>query len=308
MWLDVGFTVLYVVVVVALSAHLTGNLVTGRLKNRIVNRQWPDHDAASIPLIHKVLHFQHVFSMFALGFTGLYIRFPFFDGGRTAMRHIHYVFMIVVTVNFAWRLWRAFFSKRRDYREFAITKTDVCTAPSCVLYYTFVKDSKPHYCKYNVLQKATYMLFIPLMLTQAFTGFALVVTPFIFGYSPRDLLLGWWLGALLGSTDLAGWYARTLHYAITWLFIILTTVHAYLSFTEDFPAVRDFFGIASVPRGERCELPESARGDRGAEEPAAAAFAPAHPQPPQAESSPEVTRTPVLRSTPVSRPFTGDAE
>jgi Ni,Fe-hydrogenase I cytochrome b subunit len=304
-WLDVGFTVLYVLVVVALSAHLAGNLVTGRLKDRIVNRQWPDHDAASIPLLHKFLHFQHVFSMFALGFTGLYIRFPFFDGGRTAMRHIHYLFMVIVTVNFAWRLWCAFFSKRRDYREFAITRSDICTAPSCALYYTFMKSSKPHLCKYNVLQKATYMLFIPLMLTQAFTGFALIVTPFISGYSPRDLLLGWWLGELLGSTDLAGWYARTLHYTITWVFIILTTVHAYLSFTEDFPAVRDFFGIASVPRGERCELPGAEAAPDLADRPAAATSAPVTPEPLQPEPAPADPRTPVLRSTPVSRPYTG---
>jgi len=305
-WLDVGFTMLYVCVVLALSLHLAGNLVTGRLKNRIVNRQWPDHDAAAIPLLHKFLHLQHVISMFALGFTGLYIRFPFFDGGRTAMRTVHYVFMIIVTVNFVWRLWRAFFSKRRDYREFAITKTDICTAPSCVLYYTFVKSSKPHYCKYNVLQKATYMLFIPLMLAQAFTGFALVVTPFIFGYSPRDILVGWWLGALLGSTDLAGWYARTLHYAITWTFIILTTVHAYLSFTEDFPAVRDFFGIASVPRGERCELPAGQPAPDAADDPAVAAAVTTDPRPPQAEPSPEATGAPVLRSTAAGRPFAGE--
>jgi Ni,Fe-hydrogenase I cytochrome b subunit len=249
--------VLYVLVVAALAVHLMGNVLTGRLKNRFVNRQWPDHEGPEIPLLHKILHFSHVFSMFALGFTGLYIRFPFFDGGRPAMRGIHYFFMIVVTVGFAWRLWRAFFAKQRDYREFAITKQDICSAPKCVLYYTFVRSSKPHFCKYNVLQKATYMMFVPLMITQAFTGFALIVTPFIFGYSPRDLLLGWWLGELLGSTDLAGWYARTLHYTITWVFIILTTVHAYLSFSEDFPAVRDFFGIARFPRGERCELPES---------------------------------------------------
>ncbi|HSL94814.1 MAG TPA: cytochrome b/b6 domain-containing protein [Thermoleophilia bacterium] len=301
MWLDVGFTVLYVLVVVGLAAHLAGNLVTGRLKNRFVNREWPVHDAPPVPILHKFLHFQHVFSMFALGFTGLYIRFPFFDGGRPAMRAVHYVFMIVVTINFAWRLWCAFFSRRRDYREFAITKQDVCTAPACALYYTFVKSSKPHYCKYNVMQKATYMLFIPLMLTQAFTGFALVVTPFIFGYSPRDLLLGWWLGALLGSTDLAGWYARTLHYAITWLFIILTTVHAYLSFTEDFPAVRDFFGFVTVPRGERCEVPGPRRGPaRGDIDQARPSLAPA-----QAEPAPAAPPRTAARLTPMGAPPPG---
>jgi len=45
-------------------------------------------------------------------------------------------------------------------------------------------------------------------------------------------------------------------------------VHAYLSFTEDFPAVKDFFGFITVPRGERCELPgvTSDEGHGGAAE------------------------------------------
>ena len=290
---------LYVLVVAALMAHLAGNVLTGRMKKRFGNKEWPDHEGPEIPFLHKILHFSHVFSMFALGFTGLYIRFPFFDGGRPAMRGIHYFFMIVVTVGFTWRLWRAFFSKQRDYREFAITKQDVCSAPKCVLYYTFVKSSKPHFCKYNVLQKATYIMFIPLMLTQAFTGFALIVTPFIFGYSPRDLLLGWWLGELLGSTDLAGWYARTLHYVITWAFIILTTVHAYLSFSEDFPAVRDFFGIARFPRGERCPWPESEAA------PAPGAPAVSRLGPPQPDEDPVDPYSDGLRSSPADRPPVG---
>ena len=60
--------------------------------------------------------------------------------------------------------------------------------------------------------------------------------------------MGWWLGALLGSTDLAGWYARTAHYLINWLFIVLTTIHVYLSVTEDFPAFLDFFGLGWTVR------------------------------------------------------------
>jgi Ni/Fe-hydrogenase 1 B-type cytochrome subunit len=242
-WLDVIFVSLYVVVVLGLSGHFVGNILTGRVKKRFVGKQWPHHEGPPVPFLPKFLHFVHVFSMIALGVTGMYIRFPFFDGGRTAMRYIHYVFMIIVTINVLWRLWYAFFARQRDWREFALTKEDIVTAPKVVLYYIFVKSSKPHLGKYNVMQKGTYILFVPLMLLQAYTGFALVTTPFIFGYSPRDLLLGWWLGVAVGSVDLAGWYARTVHYLINWLFIILTTVHAYLSMTEDFPAFQNFFGL-----------------------------------------------------------------
>ena len=57
------------------------------------------------------------------------------------------------------------------------------------------------------------------------------------------MLVGWWLGALAGSTDLAGWGVRTVHYVFNWLFIIMTTIHLYIGPIADFPAVLDFFGI-----------------------------------------------------------------
>lgn len=244
-WIDIVFTVLYVIIVVALAGHFLGNILTGRAKRRFVGWEWPHHEGGPIPVAPKIMHFQHVAAMIALGISGMYIRFPFFNGGRTAMRWVHYVAMTIVIVNLIMRLWYAFGSTRRDYREFAITKRDITTAPKVILYYIFVKPSKPHLGKYNVMQKMTYILFVPLLIAQAFTGLSLIVQkiPYI-NASPRDLLVGWWLGAMLGSTDMAGWWMRTTHYLINWLFIVLTTIHVYLSVTEDFPAFMDFFGLS----------------------------------------------------------------
>lgn len=252
-WLDVVFTSLYVVVLLALSAHFLGNIISGRAKRRFAGWEWPHHDGPPIPFLPKFMHFQHVTCMFLLAFSGLYIRFPGFifggwDNARTFMRWIHYVAMIIVTINLVWRLWYAFFSSRRDYKEFAVTKRDIVTAPKVILYYIFVKPSKPHLGKYNVMQKATYIIFAPLLIIQAATGFALVTTPIIAGTSPRDWIVGWWLGALVGSTDLAGWYMRIAHYIINWLFIILTTIHVYLSLSEDLPAFLNFFGLSVFDR------------------------------------------------------------
>ena len=152
------------------------------------------------------------------------------------------------------------------------TGRDITTAPQVLLYYIFVKKSKPHLGKYNVMQKGTYILFVPLLFLQAFTGFALLT--FIIPYtsvSPRDVLIGWWLGALVGSTDLAGWYARTAHYIINWLFIILTTIHVYLSVTEDFPAFLSFFGMGSLDREHAQHGEEHGHGeDADGQEPAPA--------------------------------------
>ena len=252
-WLDAVFVTLYVVVLLGLSGHFIGNILTGRAKRRFGKQwQWPHHDSHP-PALPKLLHFTHVGSMIVLALTGLYIRFPGFlglpPGSRTPMRYLHYIAMVIVTINLIWRLWYAFASRQRDYREFAVTKRDITTAPQVILYYIFIKPSKPHLGKYNVMQKGTYILFVPLLIVQAFTGFALLTfTIPLIDMSPRELLLGWWLGALLGSTDLAGWYARTAHYIVNWLFIILTTIHVYLSVTEDFPAFLDFFGMGALDR------------------------------------------------------------
>ena len=262
-WIDVVFTTLYVVIIIALSIHFLGNVLTGRAKRRFVGWEWPQHEGGPIPVAPKLMHFQHVAAMIALAISGMYIRFPFFNGGRWAMRWVHYVAMVIVIVNLVVRLWYAFASKRRDYREFAITKRDIVTAPKVILYYIFVKPSKPHLGKYNVMQKSTYIIFVPLLIVQAITGLALLtyVIPFTsqityFGHAGvtfRDAVIGWNLGALLGSTDLAGWWVRTTHYLINWLFIVLTTIHVYLSVTEDFPAFLDFFGLSGVEHAEEEE-------------------------------------------------------
>ena len=98
-WIDVVFTVLYVIIIVALSCHFLGNILTGRAKRRFVDWEWPHHEGGPIPAAPKFMHFQHVAAMIALGVSGMYIRFPFFDGGRTAMRWVHYIAMIIVIVN-----------------------------------------------------------------------------------------------------------------------------------------------------------------------------------------------------------------
>lgn len=252
-WMDVVFTALYVVVIVALIIHFLFDMITGRFQKKWFKGQWPEHEH-EIPASPKVQHFIHMVCIIALAVSGMYIRFPFFDGGRIAMRWVHYVAMIIVTVVLIWRLWYAFFSKNKDWREFAIGRKDIASFIGVAKFYAYLSNDKPHVAKYNVMQKMVYQVFLYLMILQAFTGFALVATPFIFGYSPRDILVGWWLGALLGSTDLAGLWMRMFHYIINWLFIIMVTSHFYLSLTVDIPCSLDFFGLRKL------EITEGAHG------------------------------------------------
>jgi hypothetical protein len=114
-WMDVVFTTLYPIMLIALAAHFTGNILTGRAKRRFGKQwEWPHHDSHP-PFLPKFLHFSHVFSMIALGASGLLIRFPQFD--RTPMRVVHYVFMFIVIVNLVWRLWYAFASRLQGVRH-----------------------------------------------------------------------------------------------------------------------------------------------------------------------------------------------
>lgn len=241
-WLDEGFKTLYILVIVFLIVHFVAGILKGRFRMKFIEKKWPTHEHAP-PTLPKVIHANHMIMMIILGVTGMYIRFPFFDGGREVTRGLHYFAMIVVTLNLVWRVWYAFRSKHADWREFAVTRKDLSTALGVLAYYGYFSDKKPHVAKYNVMQKLSYQLFFVMMVFMAYTGFALVTHKIFFGYSPRDILVGWWLGALVGSTDLAGWYARMAHYILNWMFIIMTTVHVYLSATEDVPVTLDFFGL-----------------------------------------------------------------
>jgi Ni/Fe-hydrogenase 1 B-type cytochrome subunit len=249
-WLDVVFFTLYPIILVALGVHFLGNILTGRAYRRFVKWQWPEHEHPPIKALPKFLHFQHLACIGLLVLSGLYIRFPFFTGGRPFMRGVHYFAMTVVIVNLIWRLWFAYGSRVRDYREFVVNRRDITTMPQVVMYYLFMKPSKPHLGKYNVMQKGTYILFVPMLILQALTGLALLEfwkLPYI-GMTPSDLLVGWWLGPMIGSTSLAVAYARIAHYVINWLFIIIVTIHVYLSVSEDFAAFLDFFGLGFLDK------------------------------------------------------------
>jgi Ni,Fe-hydrogenase I cytochrome b subunit len=102
------------------------------------------------------------------------------------------------------------------------------------------------------MQKAAYLMFAAFMLMQMLCGFALLEFWTIPGTSltPSAILLGWWLAPMVGGLAMAVAWMRILHYALTWVFIILTTVHVYLSATEDIPVTKDFFGFGDHGEAE----------------------------------------------------------
>lgn len=246
-WLDEAFFWLWIFVIAFLIFHFLLLIITGRFKNQFILGNWPEHDErpGATP---KWIHGIHMVGIIVLAITGMYIRFPVI-GARDTMRDIHYFWMVVVIITFVWRIWYAFWSKRRDWGEFAIRKKDIVTIPGVLAYYGYFSNSKPHVAKYNALQKMSYFLFIVMMAVQALSGI-LLIPAFI---------------NAVGIPVLLVWYMRTLHYVLNWLFIIMMTVHFYLAFSVDIPASFDFFGIG--------ELKVTPHGGGHAAEPAADAAA-----------------------------------
>jgi len=245
--MDAIFVLLFIGVWLFVAFHFSISIPKGRYRKKWIEGKWPEHDHLPV-FLPKLMHWIHLVCMIALAFSGLYIRFPFFDGGRTPMRWIHYIAMTIVGLNYIWRLWYAFFSKNRDYKKFAITKRDLKSALGVLAYYGYFSDSKPHVAEYNVMQKMSYLLFAVLMMAQGFTGLSLLTQELpMIGLSMREIMVGWWLGPLVGGVAMAGAWMRVVHYAINWLFIIMTVVHFYLAVNEDFLIGLDFFGFKKYP-------------------------------------------------------------
>lgn len=249
-WVDfIFFSLLALLVLGMYVGHLTGNILMGRAKKRFIEWEWPAHEHPA-PFATRFMHLIHVCGMITLGLTGLYIRFPFpiAIGNRLIFKYIHYIAAGVVTVNFIARIWYAFFSRHRDYKEFALTRRDLRVLVPTLMYYGFMAPSKPHIAKYNPMQKATYGYMFPILLSlQILTGFSLIFYSYIL--AP--------LGPSIGGIALARVYVRLAHYIINWLLILVTFAHVYLSLTEDLPAfLHFFFGIEPIhvePEAEREE-------------------------------------------------------
>ncbi|MBI5231047.1 MAG: cytochrome b/b6 domain-containing protein [Coriobacteriales bacterium] len=261
-WLDNIFALVWAAALAFVVFHFSVGIVKGRFRKKFIEHQWPEHDHRP-PLTPKLLHGVHMAGIIILAITGMYIRFPHLMGARTFMRNTHYFFMIVVTITLVWRVWYAFWSKNKDWPEFAVGKKDLQSLVGVLAYYGYFSNKKPHVAKYNVAQKMSYMLFLVMMLAQVFTGFALLRYNIIFGASPRDILIGWWLGPIVGGAPMALWYARMIHYVLNWMFIIMMTIHFYLAASEDIPCTLDFFGIKEMP-----VVPGHDHEDIPAEEPA----------------------------------------
>ncbi len=233
--------------------HLIGNILTGRMQERFIDGNW--HPAPHlIPAAPKILHGTHLLGMITLGLSGLYIRVPFFAGGRTPMRYIHYAAAYVVTINLIARFYYAY---QIDAKEFWPTKKDFLAMPTQMKYIGFMipVEKEPSFGKYNPMQRLTYGLMVPIpMVMMVVTGFSMIW--------PQVIVAP--IGAFVGGVAAAAAYARVIHFVTAALLVMTTLIHAYLAITENFPGLLDFFGIRPFTE-EDVEAHHAAHGGHGAE-------------------------------------------
>jgi Ni/Fe-hydrogenase 1 B-type cytochrome subunit len=172
----------------------------------------------------RLYHWIHLVSIVVLAFTGFYIRwsFPFFGVTMATMRFLHFTFMYIVLLNLVLRISYAFLAPGRDWHEFGIGAKQWRLLPGSLAYYLFLRKELPKGVgEYNPLQRLTYLAYAILLIAQGLTGFAL--------YTSTAAYFNWLTVFLGGFANVRAW-----HYFITWLFVVLVSIHIYLSVFEEF--------------------------------------------------------------------------
>ena len=262
-WVDtVGFIValglaLFVIV------HFSLSVLTGRFKKNFIDYYWDPlahrmHDpkqyhykqpvGPDFPQPIRVWHWINIVSWMLLLISGLYIRYPWFAGGREMMRNIHYLFMYVITANLIFRFGYLYYARNwRDYLTF--DKSDIPWALQVAKYYTFLGPPYDHLKKFNPLQRPAYPGIWIMLSLQAITGFIIW----------RPGLAGPLAGIFGGPADAAAWM-RLIHQINMRVMVLLVTVHSYLGTMADYPVLA-LFWFWKEPDLSKYEHEEHGHGD-----------------------------------------------
>jgi len=181
----------------------------------------------------RVMHWINLVSMASLIFTGLSIRYHWFETHELCAhlcKQHHYYFIYILLGNVLVRIIYAFASETKTYKDFTIGMADIKNSPAVLKYYLFLQDDYPYISKYASFQKLTYNFFWIFTLIQGYIGFA-ILKPHL-------------LSSIFGSPEVTIIWARNIHTAIMGFFIITISIHMYIAFIEGFPLLKlILFGI-----------------------------------------------------------------
>ena len=188
------------------------------------------HYKEAHPLPFVITHWVNLVCMFSLIFTGFYIHYPFFPGAMGICRGIHIFAGIVITINLFVRVILSFFVKSaptggtravvRDVKTWLPQRNNRHMFLETVKYYLFINKGHVIGAKLGVLQKISYLLFLPLILLMSWTGFALWI-PTSTGAISEVLTQG------IGVMNI-----RIIHYITMFIIMIIMCFHIYLANIE----------------------------------------------------------------------------
>ena len=244
-WVDtVGFLLAAGITLGVIIPYFIASVLTGRFKKHFIDDYWDSlahrmHDpkqyhynqplAPDFPVPIRVWHWINIVSWMLLLVSGLYIRYPWFAGGREMMRLVHYVFMYIITANLIFRFVYLYMAGNwRDYLTF--DRQDLPWAISVARYYSFTGPPYDHFKKFNPMQRPAYPAVWAMLSLQAITGF-LIWRPGLAG--PLTGLFG-------GAADMAAWM-RLIHQINMRLMVVLVAMHSFLGTMEDFPVLKVFW-------------------------------------------------------------------
>ena len=175
------------------------------------------------PLAYRVLHELRMTTILLLIITGFYIHRPFMaDGGgflMSLMRGVHFFAAGILIIIVLLRILGTFFGPYRDWPSFIPHREDLRLMPKVIAHYLHLGPMPEITKKYNVLQMATYIWLLFLVLFQIITGFVLQYP---------DGWLSWFTYGLFNNEI----GVRLAHYIFTWLFLLFLLIHTYLAIRE----------------------------------------------------------------------------
>ena len=183
-----------------------------------------------IAIPRRIYHWVNLVSIVALIFTGWYIHKPYAAGSMNTMRHWHFIFMYVFSINVMLRVFYAFFGKTGDWRKYLQQNFSKRVITATMRHY-LKYEHFPSDIKDRILQNSSYLGMVILFGIQIVTGILL--------YYPESQTLAPVMAAFGGQS-----FLRTTHFFFMWIFIAFTVIHFYMAVSEDWDSVKTmFFGM-----------------------------------------------------------------
>ena len=172
----------------------------------------------------RVTHWVNALAIFALSATGLYIAWPFLNGGGFTMRWAYAAHLVFACIFLSSVMFRVYWSLRGNrwasYRAFfpIFTREGRQGMRRAFLYYIFVRRVLPGGLGHNALAATTYTLVFTLFIVEIVTGFAMLTFNWGGGWHTA---LGWVFALAQPQT------IHLVHYMVMWLLLGFIVHHIY---------------------------------------------------------------------------------